>query len=244
MAEAKKPATKAVAKTTPKTPAKPKDVNDNLIQLAIQKDLDVDKLEKLIELKNSQMALECKKDFDLHFSMMQADFQPVVRSKSSDKHNYAPIEGLQKQFGEIISSHGFSYKWGEELVEGEKLRVFIHISGYGHTETSHKDLPSYDGMAGGKQIMNPLQAEGTRSTYGRRYTFKNGFGITEEDEDTDGSFDDGVAYAEYIRKLDEETDPGKIRQLAGNMYRQLKDEKDYRGAEVITKAYNRRKGDL
>ena len=239
--------TKQVAKTTPKTVAKPKDQNDSLIQMAIQKDLDVEKLKKLIELKNSQVALEAQRDFDQHFSVMQAEFAPVQRSKSVDgKYKYAPIESLQKQYGPIISAHGFSYSWSEETVEGGVLRVVMHISGYGHTRVNHKDLPAYepDKTSSGKAIMNPLQAEGTRTTYGHRYTFVSGFGLIIEDEDTDGTFDDGVEYAEYIRKLDEAQEPGKLRELAGEMYRQLKKEGDHRGAEIITKAYNRRKGDL
>jgi hypothetical protein len=216
---------------------------DRLIMLAIQGDADVVKLEKLIELKNREEARQAKREFDMHFAQMQAEFVPVARSKQGDKGKYAPIEALQKQYGPIIAGHGFAYRWSEETID-DKLRVILHISGYGHTETNHKDLPFYEpdkGSQSGKPIMNPLQAEGTRSTYGQRYTFRAGFGLIIEDEDTDGSFDQGVAYAEYIRKLDDEQDPEKRRTLAAEMYRQLKKEGDHKGARVITNAYNRRK---
>lgn len=222
----------------------PEDPNDRLIMLAIQGDADVDKLEKLIELKNKQEERDNKKEFDRNFAEMQAEFEPVARSKQGDKGKYAPVEALQKQYGATISAHGFSYKWSEDSQPEGVLRVILHISGYGHTETNHKDLPAYvpdKGGSSGKPIMNTLQAEGTRSTYGRRYTFISGFGLIIEDEDTDGSFDDGVEYAEYIRKMDEETDPAKLTKLARDMYHELKKEGNHKGAAIITKAYNSRK---
>ena len=222
----------------------PTDPSDRLIWLAIQGNADVDKLEKLIELKNREEERANKKEFDLHFAEMQAEFAPVARSKQGDKSKYAPIEALQKQYGTSISKHHFSYRWSEESLPDGGLRVILTISGYGHSESNHKDLPVYEpdkGSSSGKPIMNAMQAEGVRSTYGRRYTFKDGFGISEEDEDTDGSFDDGVTYAEYIRKLNEETDPSKMVAIGREMYRELKKEGDYKGAEIIAKASTKRK---
>ena len=247
--------TKAVVKATPKktvqrkpaSPKMPTDPNDKLIWLAIQGGAEVEKLEKLIELKNRQEERIAQAEFDKHFAEMQSKFEPVARGKQGDKGKYAPIEFLQKKYNDIIFEHGFSYHWSEEIVDDKTLRKYLHISGYGHTKTNHKDLPLYEpdkGSQSGKPIMNTLQAEGTRSTYGRRYTFIDGFGIIIEDEDTDGSFEDGVQYAEFIRKLDEITDQQKLAQTAREMYHQLRKEGDYKGAEIITKAYNRRKETL
>jgi hypothetical protein len=223
----------------------PDDPNDRLLYLAIQGNLDTEKLEKLIALKNREEERQAKREFNQHFAAMQAQFRPVPRSKKGDKGMYAPVEDLQKVYGPIIADQGFSYRWSEETLEGDILRVILHISGYGHTENNHKDLPPYipdKGSQSGKPIMNVLQAEGARSTYGRRYTFIAGFGLIIEDEDTDGNFDDGVAYAEYIRKLNEETDPTKLVALGREMYKQLKKEGDHKGAEIIAKAVTRRKG--
>ena len=251
----KKPATKtkAVVKVKPKKPPVPKkpplpeDPNDRMIMLAIQGDADIGKLKELIELKNRQEERENKKEFDFHFALMQAEFTPAPRSKQGDKSKYASLDVLQKHNGPVISKHGFSYRWSEEELPEGRLKVILTISGYGHSKENYKGLPAYEpdrGNTTGKPIMNVLQAEGTRSSYGERYTLIAGFGLIIEDEDTDGNFDDGVAYAEFIRKMDEETDQLKLTKLAREMYRQLKKEGDHRGAEVITKAYNRRKSGI
>ncbi len=202
----------------------------------------VDQLEKLIELKNREEEREAKKVFDLHFAEMQAEFQPVKRMKKTDKAAYAPIEHLQKQYGHTIAAHGFSYRWSEENGEEGRLRVLLHISGWGFEKVNQKELPAYKPEA---KIMNPLQAEGTRSTYGRRYTFISGFGLIIEDEDDDGaSFGDGVKYGAMISQLNAETHTEDLHAMAKKFREELKAAGDPRGVEIITKAYAERKEQL
>lgn len=165
-----------------------------LLKMAINKDLDIEKLEKLIELKNRGEERACKKDFETHFSLMQADFPPVKRSKEGYGYNYTPLEVMQKNLNPIISKHGFSYKWSEDSIpEGKKITLII--SGWGHSESTSFDVPALQPT---KQ-QNAVQVLGSMSTYGKRYTFVSGFGVTIEDEDDDAAsltFDDGVQYAE------------------------------------------------
>ena len=171
----------------------------SLLQMAISQDIDVDKLEKLIELKNREDALVCKKEFDLHFSEMQREFEPVKKTKDGHNYKYAPLPVLQKRFNPIITKHGFSYKWREEAIEGGAKRVRLIITGWGHTdEESFFDVPIMTGTS----AQNTVQVAGSRSTYGMRYSFKIGFGISEEGEDDDArpdlSFQDAVNYPGLI----------------------------------------------
>lgn len=173
-----------------------------LMKMAIEKNM-VDSLEKLIALKRAEEERQCKRDFDFHFAEMQKEFDPIKRTKQADKSKYAPIEAMTRQYGEIISKHGFSYRWTELPLDGGGKRIRIIISGWGHTDDSvFFDVPKIDPVKSGtgKDVQNAIQVAGVMSTYGKRYTFKSGFGITEEDEDTDGTFltfDDGLEYAEY-----------------------------------------------
>lgn len=224
------------AKNNPKVPAVPENQNDKLLMLAIQGNLDVTKLEKLIELKNREEERKAKQEFDRHFAEMQKQFEAAQRTKKGYNYKYAPIEELQKQFGPLIAEHGFSYRWREEAIEGGK-RCIMKISGWGHSEENYFDIPDLEGTS----QMNNVQVRGAMSTYGRRYSFIAGFGLIIQDEDTDGSFEDGVAYAEFIRKLDEQTDIEALLKTGREMYSQLRKEKDFKGAEIIMKATTRRK---
>lgn len=154
-----------------------------LVQMAIDKDLDINKLEKIIELKNQEQARAAQQEFERNFSLMQAEFTPVAKSKagSEGKFKYAPMSELQKAYGPIIAKHGFSYRHREELLPNGGKRVVMRISGWGYVEEVFFDIPRIDGT----RMMNAVQIAGAMSTYGRRYTFMSGFGVIVEDEDID-----------------------------------------------------------
>ena len=221
----------------------------HLLQMAIDKDLDVDKLEKLIDLKVKEEERQCKRDFETHFSEMQKEFTPIKRDKKGDKGKYAPVDELQKKYGDIIASHGFSYTWNEENLDNGGLKTTMIISGYGHTRSNQKVLPFYEpdkGSQSGKAIMNVLQAEGTRSTYNYRYTFKAGFGITETDEDTDGQlfFADAVEYAEQITWLKTCQDREDLLSVFKRIVEDLKKNNDTIGKGILTAIYTDLKEEL
>jgi len=172
-----------------------------LLQMAVSQDLDTEKLEKLIELKNREEERHCKKDFDFHFAEMQKCFEPVKRGKDGYGYKYAPIDVMQKKYGPIISDHGFSYRWRESALDNGGKKVTLIISGWGHTDDSTSfDIPKLDAT---KQ-QNAAQVLGSMSTYGKRYTFMSGFGIIVEDEDDDAAalnFEDGIAHATEINYI-------------------------------------------
>ena len=215
-----------------------------LLKLAVDKDLDVEKFKALIDLQNQQEERHCKRDFATHFSEMQKEFTPIKRSKKGDKGNYSPVDELQKKYSDIISSHGFSYTWNEELLTDKSLKTTMTISGYGHEVSNSKVLPEYipdKGSSSGKAIMNPLQAEGTRSTYNQRYTFKAGFGITETDEDTDGglTFNDGVQYAEQANNINNCNTVDELKKVWTETWTKLGT--DSIGKQILTTVYNDKK---
>lgn len=177
---------------------------DILIELAITKGVDVDKLERLLTMKREEDARRAKREYDLHFAAMQAQFLPVSKSKEAKDgekllYKYAPLDQLQKSYGPIIAEHGFSYRWFEQALEGESKRVILRISGYGHAEENYFDLPKAKAP-----LMNEIQAQGSMSTYGRRYTFIAGFGvIIDDDDDGRASVDLTLECAEEIKAFRE-----------------------------------------
>ncbi len=214
---------------------------DHMIQLAISGNADLEKLEKLLDLKAREEARQAKTIYNEQFSKMQAEFTPVARSKAGHNYNYAPIEALQAHYGPVIAKYGFSYTWREETVETAK-RCVMRISGHGHTEETFFDVPP---LAGTSQ-MNPVQVAGAMSTYGRRYTFIAGFGviISDEDDDADLGFSAGVAYAKYITAIDEATDHKVLYDMVVEFVKELRTAGDNDGADLIKKYYTQKKGQL
>jgi hypothetical protein len=154
---------------------------DSLVRLAIEKGIDVDNLQRLIDMRNAEIERQAKLDFQYHFAEMQKEFPAVSREKQGYNYKYAPIELLQKMLGPIIADHGFSYSWREESIADGK-RCILSISGYGYTQENYFDIPKLEKT----KEMNSVQVVGAMSTYGRRYSFIAGFGVVIDDEDPDG----------------------------------------------------------
>jgi hypothetical protein len=167
--------------------AAPSDIqeSENLIRMAIDKDIDIAKLEKLIELRNAQQERQAKADYEQHFAAMQAEFVPVSKTKNGyeNRFKYAPLDEIQRIYGPIIAKHGFSYRHREESIEAGGKRVYMRISGWGYSEETFFDIPRLEA----NRMQNPIQIMGAMSTYGRRYTFMSGFGVIVADEDADDS---------------------------------------------------------
>jgi hypothetical protein len=212
----------------------------NIVQAAISKGItDVETLKALIEMKNAEEDRKAKKEFDFHFAEMQKEFTPIERKKTGYNFKYAELSELELKYRPIISKHGFSYKWKEEVIEIGK-RVTIIISGYGHTDdSSFFDVPDVEAT----KNTNAIQTKGTMSTYGMRYTFKAGFGITEKDEDTDGSlnYEDGVEYSTDIKAIRTCTKE-QLPELFSMIYKKYATDKI--GREIIVKEKDKRKKEL
>jgi len=150
-------------------------------------------LEKMITLYREEQDRQAKADFDKHFAELRKALQPVQKAKENTflKSKYATLDALQTACDETIFSHGFSYSWREEALDsGSGKRIWLDISGYGHTKSNYFDAPHLETIKNreGKDVTNPIQAAGIASSYGQRYTFKAGFGIVTIDEDMDGEY--------------------------------------------------------
>ena len=230
---------KAVAKQKIKTVVVQPEVTESgrLVEMAINKDLDIDKLERVIALQLEMETRESKMLFDIHFSEMQKDFKPVQRTKKGYSNSYAPLEDLQKQYSPVISKHGFSYRWKESTIETGK-RVTLIITGYGYTDSGTTfDVPKLEKT----NQMNSIQVLASMSSYGKRYTFTSGFGIIIEDEDTDGNltFDDGVTYAEQVGWINSCKTKDDLVKTWKEVWHGLGNDKV--GKEILTIVYNKQK---
>jgi hypothetical protein len=211
-----------------------------LLKLAVDKDLDVDKLKALIQLKNDEEVRQAKKDFDFHFTEMQKEFEPIEKTEEGYGYKYAPLPMLIKKYGPIIAKHGFSYRWRETKLENGDKRVTIIISGWGYTDDhTDFDIPKIEGT----ERQNSIQVAGTMSTYGQRYTFKAGFGIVEIGEDTDGvTYDDGVEYAQDIKLIRDCTTTQDLYTVFKGLWEKYLS--DPKGQEIISREKDTRKKEL
>lgn len=193
--------TKAVARVN-NSPTKKRPVeryqDDPLMMLAVEKDFDIARLEKLIDMRDREDAKKAKRAFDENFALMQAEVDVIVRNKtaskpikrgdevvgSEDMYNYATIGAAKAQIQKVLTKYGFSFRWRKPQVNHESKWVSITfvLSGWGHEEETTREGPILQPT----MRQNVLQAlEGTY-TYLKRYSMWDGLGLASDDDDRDG----------------------------------------------------------
>lgn len=190
----------------------PVDIN-YLLTKAIEKDISVEAMERLFALRDKMLQEQAKQAFDASFERFQAACPTIKKTKKVHNKNnkymysYAPLEVIERQIGELMKEHGFSYVFKDETKEPGKgyLTIACHIKHVmGHVEKSCCTMP-VDKQA----YMNNLQQVNSARTYAKRSAFCDAFGLTAEDDD-DGNYADDTGNYVEPRK------PQEVKQTVGN----------------------------
>lgn len=173
--------------TKPKVIKEPKEQSPMaLIAMATEKGVDVQTMEKLMDLQERWEKNKAKKAFD----KAMADFQsecPVIRKDNDVKNNdgskrysYAPLDSIVQQVRELLRKHGFSYTT-DAIVEGSSVKAICKVT----HEEGHSEISSFQVPIDPKGFMNEAQKFASALTFAKRYAFCNAFGILTGDEDDD-----------------------------------------------------------
>lgn len=170
-----------------------------LIDKAIEKDIDVDKFAKLVDIVKMLENEKAKRDFYEALSNFQGEVPPIKKLSKVDmgygkpKYNYAEFGEIVTTIQEPLKRHGLSYHFeiGNEpvVVKGEKGEDIIveyisvtctvaHKGGYEKTTT----MSVQKDVGAGK---SNVQATGSTITYLKRYTLLALLGIGTADPDDD-----------------------------------------------------------
>lgn len=158
---------------------------DQLLALAINKDLDIDKLAKLMELQKQHNEDLARKAFFSALSDFQIDCPELRKTKEvffgTTKYFYAPLADIDRQIKEPLKKNGLTKRW-EIQDNGEDIEVtclITHVDGHSE-KTGMKAKPDASGSK------NPIQARGSAIEYMKRYTLIGALGLTTADTDIDG----------------------------------------------------------
>ncbi len=179
-------------------------------RMAINPDVDIEKLKALMEMRKGFLAEKQRIAFDAAFAEMQPELPTIDRNgrivvfskadrdagktdgKPIQNTPYALFEDINEAARPILARHGFglSFRTGEG--QGGKLRITGILSHRdGHRETDFIDL-QHD-STGSK---NAVQAVGSSVSYGKRYTTINLLNIVSrspQERDDDGKLGGGPA---------------------------------------------------
>jgi ERF superfamily protein len=148
--------------------------------------VDVTKLERLNELYERMKAREAKVAYMTELAQMQLEL-PVIKERGAIKigtatpQKYALWEDINDQIKPVLAAHGFalSFRCGFNETKIMVTGVLSHRDG--HSEETTIQLPS--DSSGSK---NAVQAVGSSTSYGKRYTAQALLNLTSRGEDDDG----------------------------------------------------------
>ena len=156
-----------------------------LIAMAISQDVDVDKLEKLMSLKERHDANEARKMFYLALTEFQSICPAIKKLKQGHNYQYAPLSDISAQIREPLLKAGLSYRFEQQHSESITVScVVTHTDGHSEANT----MAATPDTSGSK---NGIQALGSTVTYLQRYTLIGALGITTADDDTDARIAQG-----------------------------------------------------
>lgn len=190
-AVAEKPTkTRRLAQVMPDGTMQP--VSDNpllgmLGQLATNPNFNAEAFREIVALIREEKAGVAKAEFNAAFAAMQAELPPAPKNGTGHNNKkYARYEDIDKVAKPVLGKHGLSINHTLHQ-DDTKIRiraVLRHSSG--HEESAEIVLPL--DASGSK---NAVQAHGSTTSYGRRYTYISLLGISTDEGDDDAQASTG-----------------------------------------------------
>lgn len=168
----------------------------------------LDRMERLIQMKEQMTARAARAAYDAAFAPMQ-EALPIIDERGvhdGTKSSYAKWDDINEAIKPVLAAHGFSIRFRSRQ-EGAKVYVTGVLSHRdGHSEETTIELPA--DTTGQK---NAVQAIGSSMSYGQRYTAKLLLSLSSRKSDDDNGDAGGAGgcitdeQATTIRDLIEET---------------------------------------
>jgi len=162
--------------------------------------VDIDKLQKLMEMREKSETQAALRAFNGAMKAAQAEMRPIGAdaTNSQTRSKYATYAKLDSALRPIYTKHGFALSFDEaESPKPDHIRVLCYVShDAGYIRTYHKDMPADGKGAKGGDVMTKTHAAGAAASYGARYILKGIFNVAVGEDDRDGNAAPGSAITE------------------------------------------------
>jgi len=159
-------------------------------RLALNPELPVEKLEKLLDMQIKIMGIEAEKEFAAAMARVQSKLPKVARDRNNEQtgSRYSTLEAIAAAIKPIYTQEGFSMSFSEAVSPKENHVRVIGILRHkdGHKTEHYRDVAIDATGLAGKVNKTQTHAEASSITYGRRYVTCLAFDVATGD-DTDGN---------------------------------------------------------
>lgn len=171
---------------------------DRLIESGFNSNADLDRMERLFELKKLHEENEAKKEYYKSMAEFKKDPPVIKKDKivsyqnldgSWTTYKHADLGRSLNIISKALSPHGLSVNFKQKQENGSLTIYCILTHRLGYSESTH--LSASPDSSGGK---NGIQGIGSADSYLRRYTLFSITGLAAEDDDDDGINTEPVPY--------------------------------------------------
>lgn len=156
--------------------------------------VDIEKLERLMAMKERMDAKEAETAFNGAMARVQSAMRRIEADKTNKQTNssYASYGQLDRELRPLYTEEGLSLSFDTEPAPEGMVGMVCYVSHQaGHTRTYHASVPSDGKGAKGNDVMTKTHAFGSGTAYGMRYLLKMIFnvaiGIDMLDDDGNGA---------------------------------------------------------
>ena len=179
---------------------------EKLIELAVNKNADVEVLERLMKLRDRYKQEWARQRFYRAYAQMQAvlpeiTLDQVVYNKDGKtvRYRYASLDNIIRTIKPTLQRYGFSYMFKTRKKENavEVTCVLMH-------EDGHSEETSFEAPIDPASYMALIQKFGSALTYAKRYTLVSLLGLTAEvDDDANVFTEEAEEYDKVYQKAHE-----------------------------------------
>lgn len=165
---------------------------------------DIDKMQKLIDMRNAEFDRQAKIAFNTDLANMQNELPRIIATHENKqtKSNYAKLEDINSAILPILKDFGFGvmFKVLSQDDSGVKIQATLtHKQGY--NESTELFMPYDDKGIAGTKNKTLIHATGSTITYAKRYALCMLLDISTGD-DIDGNTQDNSINEDQIKELE------------------------------------------
>ena len=182
-------------------------VTDNspasMMQIALSRGADLDKLEKMLALQERWEANEAKKAYHTAMAAFKAAPPEIEKDKKVSfgagkaAYSHATLANVTDKINQALSAHGLSAAWKTAQDERGITVTCTITHRLGHSEST--SLTAAPDNSGSK---NAIQAVGSTITYLSRYTLLSLTGLATHDQDDDGNGASATLSPEQVAEIE------------------------------------------
>jgi hypothetical protein len=164
-----------------------------IMKVASDASVDVNKLDKLLDMQLKMMAIQAEQQFAAAFVRLQAETpnvqatKPVPNRDGTVRYKFAPFEDIMEQVGPMLQKHGFTVCFSSRFNEGRIISTCTLQHVGGHKRSNDFAVRIGAGPPGSTES----QADGSAATYAKRFALTEALNIVISHLDNDAKLEGG-----------------------------------------------------